>query len=1145
MLSVEYAEAIFKEETVRRFIDYFQRIVAGMTADPAVSIAGIEIMSPGEKQKVLVEFNRAGTGCPADQTLHGLFEEQAERAPDRIAVVGGAHELHEGGGGPILLNNLTYRELNEKAGRAAGVLREKGVLPDDIVAIKMERSLEMIIAIFGILKAGGAYLPIDPGYPQDRIDYMLNDSGARITLTEEDIDNKNPSCSPSCPSWLKNHSSNLAYVIYTSGTTGKPKGTLTTHANAVRVVRDANYIDITPGDRLPQLSNYAFDGSVFDIFGALTNGAALVLLKTEEVVDVERLASVIKARAITCFFITTALFNTLVDLAAECLQGVRKILFGGELVSVPHVRKALALLGKGRLIHVYGPTETTVYASYYHIDRVGDRDYTVPIGAPISNTCIYILDRAFKPVPVMVPGELFIGGTGVARGYLNRPGLTAERFLMPPAARDLFEKRSLDPQKLLPNQISNRGANHSKQKFLVVQAPFFKKGPGRRRQYKTNDRGRWLDTGDIEFLGRSDHQVKIRGFRIEPAEIENCLVKLDHIKEALVTVWEDKAGSKHLCAYIVAGKQLELSQLRNDLAGELPAYMIPSYFTCLESFPLTPQGKIDRRALPEPGSGGSETYSAPRDKIEQTLANIWADILGLEKNAVGIDSGFFEMGGNSLKATTLKARVHKEMNVIVQLADIFYQPTIRALAQRVRGSAIDEYSTIEPVEEKEFHEVSHNQERLWILQQLDPGSPAYNVPGIIPLENGGDTLNEDIIKNILAALMDRHESLRTYFIARKEKPVQRVAAAADIPFKSEDISALEPEEKINRQRQIIGEIIGAPFNLERAPLLRSALIKTGADTGIFVFNMHHIISDGWSMEILKKEFFQLHQAYTQHRQPDLERPQTRYRDFARWQRARLNDPALKENAHRYWRDKLAHGLPEFKLPRYVNEKHGIDEFAVWDGNLPATIRERLAQTAAGMGTSTFMLFFAGIDILLARLSGQQDIACGLLAAGREHAALQTIVGFFVNTLILHHRVDMKDDFGNFLKTMAADTLEALRYQEYPLELAVKELGVKYPDIPVMFNMISMDIYRPGAQTTGRLQHTDRYPGGKFDLDIHVLEYKNSADVRCIYRKRLFRKQQIEHLLRQYLELMQKIAAQPEKKIEDYFAAGKKRRLKLK
>ncbi|NIM16106.1 MAG: amino acid adenylation domain-containing protein [Candidatus Aminicenantes bacterium] len=668
VLRFEYSTQLFKAKTMERIIEYFKNILSEIQVNPAVRLAEIEIMTEVEKQRILDMSMETEARFDRDKTIHELFEERAARTPDGVSVVGsmqlavGKKERSEE---PV---QLTYKELNEKSDQLAQLLRSKGIQPDSIVGIMVERSLEMIIGILGILKAGSAYLPIDPAYPQERIDYMLKDSDARVLLSElskvsevskgtEVIDvNLTIAGNEDAEPTHLTHPTHLCYVIYTSGTTGRPKGTLTTHYNAIRVVKNSNYIDITSQDRVLQLSNYAFDGSVFDIYGALLNGAALVMIREEDVLSVDKLAKLIKKEAITLFFVTTALFNVLVDEKISGFDHVRKVLFGGERVSVEHCKKALGYLGRDKIIHVYGPTETTVYASYYPIDHIDENAVTIPIGQPISYTSIYILDKYLNPVPLMVTGEIYIGGDGVARGYLNQPQLTAEKFI------NILEQASLFPTPYSPTHL----LTHS-------------------TIYRTGDLARWLADGNVEFLGRIDHQVKIRGFRVELGEIEIQLLNHDAVNEAVAVAGEDENKDKYLCAYIVSERELSDAELRNYLSKELPDYMIPSYFVFLEKIPLTTSGKIDRKRLPAPQLQEIEEYTAPRNPLEEILAKIWSEVLAVPLEKISIHANFFKLGGHSLKATRIAARLQQE-GFVVPLSQILLSPTISKLAEQIKQS---------------------------------------------------------------------------------------------------------------------------------------------------------------------------------------------------------------------------------------------------------------------------------------------------------------------------------------------------------------------------------------------------------------------------------------------------------------------------
>ncbi|SFJ94199.1 non-ribosomal peptide synthetase, partial [Thermoflavimicrobium dichotomicum] len=578
---------VYPRVWMEKVFTHFHEIVMDVIERPDIPLAEIDIVPEAEKCQLLEEFNNTDADYPRDKTIHALFEEQVEKHPDRVALV------FQG-------QTMTYRELNARANQLAHALRKKGVQRDQIIGLIADRSMEMIVGILGILKSGGAYMPIDPTYPGERIRYMLEDSQAKLLVVqraemipadykgeilflgegfEELASNPEPI----------NQAQDLAYVIYTSGSTGKPKGNLTTHQNVVKTIINNGYVEIEEEDRILNLSNYAFDGSTYEIYSALLHGARLVLIPREVVLNTAELARVIREEQITSTFMTASLFNTLVELDVSCLKSMRKLLFGGEKASVKHVQKALEVLGEHCLINGYGPTETTVFAATYSVDhRVMETDM-VPIGRPIHNTRIYIVNQHNQLQPIGVPGELCVSGEGLARGYLNRPELTAERF---------------------------------------VENPFV---PGE-RMYRTGDLARWLPDGNIEYMGRMDEQVKIRGFRIELGEIEAKLLEHPVVREAVLLARRDEQGHSYLCAYLVTDGPWTVAEMREHLGQSLPEYMIPSYFVGLEKLPLTTNGKVDKRALPEPRADlMSEGYVAPTNATEESLVQIWKDVLKVEQ----------------------------------------------------------------------------------------------------------------------------------------------------------------------------------------------------------------------------------------------------------------------------------------------------------------------------------------------------------------------------------------------------------------------------------------------------------------------------------------------------------------------------------
>jgi amino acid adenylation domain-containing protein len=1000
-----------------------------------------------------------------------LFEEQAASTPDQIALVGKAQSAERRAQSktchaPCAVRHaLSYKELNEQSNQLACLLIEKGVKPDTIVGLMMERSIEMIIGIMAILKAGGAYLPIAANFPEERVEYMLADSGAKVLLTNLPEGHHSINCQLSivncqllmnaAPNSLSHpthltHPTHLSYVIYTSGTTGRPKGTLTTHRNVIRVVKNTNYIRLTGEDRVLQLSNYAFDGSVFDIYGALLNGAALVLVEKGKVSDVDALGELIDREKITVFFVTTALFNTLVDLELECLRNVRNVLFGGERVSVAHTRRALEFLGKDKVIHMYGPTETTVYASYYIVNKIDETLGTVPIGKPISNTSIYILDKALKPTPIGVTGEIYIGGPGVARGYLNRPELTAERF--PPAG----------------------GPTHPT--HPLTHSP----------NYRTGDLARWLPNPAargayiIEFLGRKDHQVKIRGFRIELGEIENRLLKHHEIKEAVVVVKEEKGVNQtYLCGYIVSTREFSTSELREYLSCDLPDYMIPSYFVQLEKIPLNPNGKLDRKSLPVPGFKAGETYAAPRNEKEAVLVEIWAGVLGVEKDRIGIDADFFDLGGHSLKATSLVSRVHKELNIKIPLEEI-----IRGLSRYITKAVAETFAPIEPVEKKEYYPLSAAQRRLYIMQQLKMDYVSYNQSMAVVLEGN---VEKEKLQEVFRNLIRRHESLRTSFEIIEKEPIQRIHP--DVEF---EVEAFD--------RDFI-----RPFDLSRPPLLRVGLAKLEERKHILMVDMHHIISDGTSMTIFIGEFTALHEG------KELPELCIRYKQFKG-------------------------DIPRLNLPFDYPENRDQD----FEGAAVAfEIEKELAiKTKALMqetGTTWYMLILAVYNILLSKYTGQEDIVVGSGIAGRRHVDLNHVIGMFVNMLAMRNRPEENKTFTKFLEEVKENALHAYENQDYPFDQLVETLAVeresgRNPLFDTQFTFQNL-LEQPG-EGLPEVEIKDfkikPYENGKdglkmqFDLSLNGVEVGDTVHMSFQYVTALFKESTIREMTKHTLDILEQV-----------------------
>src|SRR5258706_5917242 len=869
-LRIEYRTDLFEAATIERMLGHFQNLLEGIVSNPEQRISGLRLLSETEKCQLLVEWNDTSREYPSDRCIHELFEEQVERTPDAPAVVFDEQQL-------------TYRELNNQANRLAHYLQNNGVGVESLVGICLERSIDLIVGLLGILKAGGAYVPLDPSYPKERLAFMLRDSAAQVLITEHALVDQFPDCGAKMI-FLDRYSAkigeesdrngaghatpdSLAYVIYTSGSTGEPKGVAVSQRAINRLVINSDYLQITSADVMAQGSNVSFDAATFEIWGALLNGARLVSIAKDTLLSPPALFSAIERHGITTLFLTTPLFNQMVEQIPSALGKLRNLLFGGEAADP---RRVDGLLRNGppvRLLHVYGPTETTTFASWHLVYSVSEDATSIPIGKPIVNTEIYILDSHLDPVPIGVAGELHIGGVGLARGYLNRPELTSEKFI-----------------------------DHSFN------------GEPTRRLYKTGDLARYLPDGNIEFIGRIDNQVKIRGFRIELGEVEATLGRHLAIREAVVLAREDSPGDRRLVAYVVAAPDCapSINELRDLLQQKLPEYMVPSAFVILKELPLNPNGKLDRKALPAPDQSRfemDENYFVPRTPVEEILATIWAGILMLDK--VGIHDNFFQLGGHSLLATQVISRVNDTFAIGLPLRRLFETPTIAGLAASIDASltAKSDTQSIPPMVPRARTcdaPLSFAQQRLWFLDRLDPDSATYNVPAAFRIEG---VLNVRALEQSLSEVVTRHEALRTIFPMIQGEPVQTILAPSEILLKYTDLSRRSQRDREPELNNLLQQNTERPFDLESGPLLRSQLIRLASREYVLLLSMHHIVSDGWSLGVLYRELSGLYQSYASGTPSSLPELTIQYADYSVWQRQWLQGEELDRQLS-YWRKKL-------------------------------------------------------------------------------------------------------------------------------------------------------------------------------------------------------------------------------------------------
>jgi tyrocidine synthetase-3 len=1166
---VEYAARLFKPETIRRFIAYFKRIISAILADPNIPIAEIEILTEEEKNRILYVFNDTPVDFPEDKILHRLFKEQVEKTPDYIAAAG-THHIYEstpleGTRGLAPLNApgiITYRELNQRSNQLAHLLRKKGVEPDTIVGIMVDRSIEMIIGILGILTAGGAYLPIDPGYPEERIKYMLKDSGTKILVTANGLSEKLEKLSiVNCQLLIVNDSppnrrrlnnppkeannnlqldrTNLAYILYTSGTTGQPKGVMVEHRNAAAYLNAFNReFYLTGTDIVVQQASFTFDVFFEEVFPVFLKGGKIVIPSRDQARDVNLMEEFIIKHSVTIISCTPLMLNLLNQ--GNKLDSVRIFISGGDVLKGEYIGN---LLKWAKVYNTYGPTETTVCATYYRCPD--DIESNVPLGKPIVNYNVYILDNHHL-VPIGVPGEICISGAGVARGYLNNPGLTAEKF-----NHDLWDFQDYqDKRKKIQKRKKIPGSNSNNYRSYRAYLSYI---------YKTGDRGRWLPDGNIEFLGRIDSQIKIRGFRIEPGEIENQLLDYEDITAAVIIPREDEVGDKHLCAYIVSDKEISIPMLKKYLSHSLPYYMIPSYVIQVEKLPLTTHGKVNRQALPKPLPGKPTAFIPPRDWWEEQMALLWAEVLGLSKEMLSIDTNFFEIGGQSLKATVLSAKIHKALEVKVPLAAVFKTPTIRGLADYIKKTAPNQgYTAIEPSEKKDYYALSPTQEGIYIVQRLDPSSTAYHIPFFLEISG---TADKERFEQASRALIQRHDSLRTSFDIVNGEPVQKIHHKLKFEIEYYDLTTGDEHKKkyklqnTNKKETeghhssfIIHHSFVRPFDLAFPPLFRVGMIRSQEKKHILMVDIHHIISDGTSINILVRDFLALYQGL------ELQPHAIQYKDYSQWRNSRQHREIMAKQ-EMVWLKELGGELPLLNLPVDF-PRPPVQEFAGKSLAFKFSTQEtqEVKNFVLKENVTTYMMVLSVFTVLMAKLSGQDDIIVGTPAVGRNHENLQSIVGMFVNTLALRNFPIYYNTFKEFLHSVKEKTLTAFENQDFAFEELVDRLSSKIPrdkgrnpifDVMVAPQDIETTAFKLPGLTLEPYRNTgNNHRTAKFDLTLIDLETPEELFFTLLYRTRLFKEETIRRFINYFKKIFAAVVENPQKRIGEIEIITEKERQQI-
>jgi amino acid adenylation domain-containing protein/FkbH-like protein len=1106
-VSIEYSTDLFEAVTIERLWGHYDVLLRAIIAEPARRISHLPWLTEIEHRELLSEWNRGEVNYQeTDLSLPELFTLQAARSPEVVAVVCGNE-------------HLSYGMLDQHTNKLAWRLRGMGVGPESNVGVVMERSVEIVVGLLGILKTGGAYVPLDPMSPRKYLSFQLTDSQVKVLLTQSHLALRDgcekvevvyldalqwhimeESQYPLLPIAFADHP---AYVIYTSGSTGVPKGVVVEHRSL------SNYLQWCidkylgeGGTGAPVQSPINFDLTVTSLFSPLLTGKKVVLLP--DGTGIESLGAALLAEGdFSLIKITPAHLELLsrVIPPLEAGRSARTLVIGGEKLQAEPLKFWIQNAPAMKLINEYGPTEATVGCISYQIESSQEMSGTVAIGRPIANTEIYVLDENLQPAPAGVPGEIYVGGKALARGYLNRPDLTAERFV--------------------PHLFSHMGGA---------------------RLYRTGDLGRYRRDGNVEFLSRTDHQVKVRGYRIELGEIESVLRQCPAVAEAAVLAREDRSGDRRLVAYLVAepGAVIETALVRGYLRGMLPEYMLPSSFVTLQQLPLTSNGKLDYRLLPEPESDRPELsvgYMAPRSDFEEIMAGLWSDLLGMER--VGVFDDFFELGGHSLLATALMSRIDEQFGVSLSLRTLFENPNIAALTQEVvlalRCRQLALPPPLKRAERKcgDLLPLSHAQQRLWFLDRLEPGNAFYNLQMSVRLRG---RLEIEVMERSWAELVRRHEILRTRFITIDGVPGQVIGEPWAVPIVAIDLTHLESHLRESAVLRVTGEELQRGFDLAAGPLFRLSLLQLDSVDHVLMITIHHIISDGWSVGVLVRELAALYTAFLQNKETPLPDLPIQYADYAIWQREHLREVAKSQLC--YWREKLSE-VPPLHLPT-VRRRPPVQTFtgAMRRFTLSSELSRSIRTLSRSENATLFMSLLAAFQLLLMRWSGETVVSVGIPVAGRACRALEGLIGFFVNTLVVQTRVEGGESFRQLLSRVKEAALGAYTHQDVPFEMLVEQLRPardpsQTPLFQVFFNMLLPPQEKIELTDLTSEVEDPFETNARFDLTLYVRERGAEIEAALVYNTALFERSGMIEFSGQFTHLLSQLVEDADKDVGSY------------
>ena len=1068
---MEYSLDLYDEQSISRMLRHWKTVLREVCQRPEQAIGDVRLLSESERHQLAVEFNDTQQADESGELVHEMIERQARLRPDAIAVISGQERM-------------SYRELDERTNQLAHHLRRKGAGAERVVGICMDRSPEMVVAMVGVMKSSAAYVPLDPGYPKQRLRMMIEDAGMGLIVSKQGLVEAMPEhkaemiridadweeiseCDRGAVS-REGSEENLSHVIYTSGSTGEPKGVGIRQGATAALIRWAREVYSEEQMRGVMAStSMNFDLSVFEVMAPLSVGGTVVV--AESALEAGRVGA---GGEVSLINTVPSAMGELVRMSAVP-ESVKVVNLAGEALKRELVEEVYERSGVEEVMNLYGPTEDTTYTSWERVRRGEGREVT--IGRPVSNTRIYILDERMEMVPIGVRGELYTSGEGLARGYYKRGEMTAERFVA-----DV--------------ESDSEGG----------------------RMYRTGDVCRYREDGRIEYIGRKDEQVKVRGYRIELREIEGEMERQEEVREAVVVV-QERGGVKRLVGYVVGeGGEVDVEKLKRKMRERVPEYMVPSVIVKLEEMPLTANGKVDRKRLPEPEQQQERGSDREREKtaVEEIVAGIWSEVLKVK--SVGVEESFFEMGGHSLLATQVISKVREALGVEVGLREMFEHPTVASLAEAVereRGAGeLRPVAAMRRASREGGLPLSYAQQRLWFIHQLEPESAAYNMPQTLRVKGA---LNVSAFGRSLSEIVRRHEVLRTRFEVRDGQPVQVIEEVGEVELPVWDLRGLAEEEREKCAREIGRQEAARPFDLERGPVWRASLAQLGAEEHVLMMSMHHVASDGWSMGVMQREFKQIYEAMRDGRPSQLEELAIQYVDFAVWQREYLQGEVLEEQL-RYWRHALS-DLPVLELqtdwPRPTVATHlAASEHLT----LSESLSQQLKELSRREAVTLFMTLLAAFQVLLARYSGQLDIAVGTPIAGRDRPDTDRLIGFFLNTLTLRTILSPDLSFTALLKRVREIAIGAYSHQDVPFERLIEEIEPerslsRSPIFQVFFNMPNMDssFSLPGLDLEV-FSHSESQ--SKFDISLYAADDHHHIRIALICNRDLYEQHSVTRML---------------------------------